>query len=145
MERNRTVLHIDDDPAILRIVSQALKAEECEVVSLSDPTLALQELRKTGARTVVLDIDMPQMDGLTLLKKIKDYDGGIQVIMLTGLVTMDSVLKSLRLGAEACLFKPLHDFQPLRNAVEASFEKIDYWWATLHELKERKSVGQPVG
>jgi DNA-binding NtrC family response regulator len=68
------------------------------------------------------------------LGEIKRHDGGIQVIMLTGLVTMSAALRSFRLGAEACLFKPMDDFAPLVEAVHRTYHKIDGWRQTLEQL-----------
>ncbi len=142
MDRNHTILHVDDDPSILRLVAKRLSKESYDVVSIDDPTKVSKALLKTGARVVLLDIDMPQIDGLTLLKQIKEQDGGIQVIMLTGLVSIHTALLSMRYGAEACLFKPLTDFDPLLTSVQAAFEKIGHWWEALHDLNHRKSEQQ---
>ncbi len=142
MDRSRTILHVDDDPSVHRIVTKALQNENYDVISLEDPTQVSRELLSSGARVVLLDIDMPQIDGLTLLRQIKEQDGGVQVIMLTGFVSMNTVLRSMRWGAEACVFKPLTDFNSLLTAVRASFNKIDFWWDTLHELNQRKSQYQ---
>ncbi|NOY30176.1 MAG: response regulator [Planctomycetes bacterium] len=142
MERNRTILHIDDDPSLLKIVSKKLSLSGYDVRSLDDPKQTSRELITTGARLVLLDIDMPDIDGLTLLEDIKRHDGGIQVIMLTGLVSMTTVLQSMRWGAEACVFKPITDIQPLTTAIDAAFEKIDRWWSSLDELNLRKSGNQ---
>jgi len=139
MHQNRTILHVDDDPSLHRLVDKTLSDEGYEVISIDDPTQALRKLLKTGARVVLLDIDMPEVDGLTLLKQIKEQDGGIQVIMLTGLVSMNTVLQSMRWGAEACVFKPLTNMQPLKSAVSAAFNKIESWWKTLHDFNDRKA------
>jgi len=144
MERNRTILHIDDDPSLLKIVSKKLSLSGYDVHSLEDPKKTSRELITTGARLVLLDIDMPDIDGLTLLEDIKRHDGGIQVVMLTGLVSMTTVLQSMRWGAEACVFKPITDLQPLTTAIDAAFEKIDRWWNSLDELNLRKSGNQQV-
>lgn len=136
MKRDRrTILHIDDDPAILRFVRAGLAKKGYDVVSLSDPTEAPKKLLETDASVVVLDIDMPQIDGLSLLKQLKSQDGGVQVVMLTGLVSMSTVLRSMRYGAEACVFKPLSDMSPLLHSIEACFVKLDVWWDTLLELR----------
>jgi DNA-binding NtrC family response regulator len=81
---------------------------------------------------------MPHVDGLQLLADIKRHDGGIQVVMLTGLVTLSSALRSFRLGAEACLFKPIDDFGPLVESIHRTFRKIDGWWWTLEQLSGRR-------
>jgi DNA-binding NtrC family response regulator len=87
---------------------------------------------------VILDIDMPGINGLDLLREIKAYDGGIQVIMLTGMVSLSTLLQSFRWGAEACIFKPLGDLDPLLEALEDTFRKINRWWTALEELSQRR-------
>ena len=139
MDRNRTILHVDDDPAVLRLVSSQLNKEGYEVICRDDSREASATLLGTGARVVLLDIDMPHIDGLTLLNELKKQDGGVQVIMLTGLVSMSTVLQSMRWGAEACVFKPLTDFNPLLAALRSAFENIDRWWQTLDDLQDRRT------
>ncbi|MBC8354705.1 MAG: response regulator [Planctomycetes bacterium] len=137
---SRTVLHIDDDPQVLRMIRHQLKGLGYEVVSLDNPSKAVGMLLKNEYRVVILDIDMPGYNGLDVLRQIKKQDGGIQVIMLTGFVSMTVVLQSLRWGAEACFFKPLTDVKPLASAVEEAFAKLDRWWETLRDLTNRKRL-----
>ncbi|MDA7977711.1 MAG: response regulator [Pirellulales bacterium] len=136
MNRDRkTVLHIDDDPAILRLVKAGLTKEGYEVISLDDPMLASQKMLETDANVVLLDVDMPSVDGLTLLKQLKSQDGGVQVIMITGIVSISTVLRSMRYGAEACVFKPITDLSPLLKCLDAAFVKLDHWWNSLLTLR----------
>lgn len=137
----REILHIDDDPALLRLVASRLKPFDIRVVSLTDPTEVPEFLLKSDIRVGVFDIDMPQMSGLELLRQIKEQDGGIQVIMLTGVVSMSSVLRSLRWGAEACLFKPVTEIEPLVLSIESALAKVQRWWLALQELKQRQADG----
>lgn len=132
----KLVLHVDDDPDMLALVSRHLENDGCKVISLSDPTRALAELNRCGARVVLLDIDMPQIDGLTLLREIKRRDAGILVTMCTGMVSISTVLMSTSLGAEGLIFKPMRDLQKVTDAVDFSFKKIARWWDTLAEWKE---------
>lgn len=138
---NRSVLHIDDDPGILRLFHHQLTKLGYDVTSLDDPSLALTELLKNGYGVVLLDINMPQVNGVDLLRQIKRQDGGTQVIMLTGLVSMSTTLQSMRWGAEACLFKPMEDITPLADAIDGAFAKIERWWETLRDLTNRKRHG----
>ena len=134
----RRVMHVDDDVQFARIVRRKLETAGIEVQSVHDPEQVLDELLLSDCRVVILDIDMPSTTGMELLQQIKQQDGGVQVVMLTGIVTMSTVLQSMRCGAEACVFKPIHDADRLLTAVKACFEKIDRWWQALQELKERK-------
>ena len=138
--KNRVVLHVDDDPMILSLVCKKLNDKGYKVVSLEDSSRVLNRLLETDCRVVLLDIDMPGINGLDLLQRIKEHDGGIQVLMLTGLVSMTTVLESMRRGAEACFFKPINDFEPLISCLDMTFTKLDRWWKTLRELNERKYI-----
>jgi len=138
MRGDRSILHIDDDPQVTRIVAERLQLHGYQVTSLNDPYQAIATLSQMRFRVVLLDIDMPQLNGLDLLHEIKRYDGGIQVIMLTGMVTLTAVLESFRSGAEACFFKPLVSLDPLLEALGDTFRKIDRWWGTLADLSERR-------
>jgi DNA-binding response OmpR family regulator len=141
MNYRKTILHVDDDPQLTRLVAQHLRPLGYEVTSLNDPTQALQVLSESHHRLVLLDIDMPHVNGLDLLRQIKHAYGGSQVIMLTGLVSTQTLLQSYRWGAEFCIFKPLTSVAPLLEAVEAVFRKIDHWWSALEELsRQRRSV-----
>ena len=138
VNERRTILHIDDDPAILRLVAQQLEAEGYEVVSSSAPGDIESLLLASNARVCLLDISMPDADGLELLKQIKQYDGGVQVVMLTGLVSINSVLDSHRNGAEALCFKPILSFEPLFEMLRDAFRKDERWRQTLDELRVRR-------
>jgi len=140
MKYNKTVVHIDDDPAILKIVERKLEQHGIPVLSVPSPLNAISVITQIGARVVLLDIDMPGKDGLTLLREIKRYDAGIQVIMCTGMVSLNTVLRATSLGAEACIFKPIHDLNEITAAVDRAFEKIDHWWIALHDWIDRREA-----
>ncbi|PQO42966.1 hypothetical protein C5Y93_24910 [Blastopirellula marina] len=135
---DKKVLHVDDDPQILRLVHRQLSSAGFEVISLDQPEKAMKTLVDSSIRVCILDIEMPRINGLDLLRDIKQYDGGIQVVMLTGLVTLSTVLDSMRFGAEGCLFKPVDDFEPLIETLRAAFAKNARWWSALHDLKQRQ-------
>jgi len=142
-DRSRNLLHIDDDPDMLRLVAAKLRTRGFQVHSLDDPRQAQRALLSRDCRVVLLDVDMPTINGLELLRLIKEHDGGIQVILLTGLVSMNTVLESMRLGAEACLFKPIHDFDELYEVLDATYAKVGRWWRTLQDLADRSRAQIP--
>jgi len=140
MKYNKTVVHVDDDPAILKIVHRKLENHGIPVVSVPSPLDAISAITQIGARVVLLDIDMPGKDGLTLLREIKRFDAGIQVIMCTGMVSLSTVLRATSLGAEACIFKPIHDLNEINTAVDRAFERIDRWWIALEDWIDRREA-----
>lgn len=146
----KAILHVDDDPVFTRLVAQRLSAIGYEVTSLNDPTQTIRVLNDSYHRLVLLDIDMPamggkpNMSGLNLLRQIKSECGGVQVIMLTGTVSMQTLLQSYRWGAEFFVFKPLESMRPLVTAVETVFQKIDHWWLAMEHLGKERRAGHPV-
>lgn len=139
-DSQRLVLHVDDDENFLKLTKHRLSNKGYSVDSLNRPEQALKYLLNSNCRVCILDIDMPRLNGLELLQEIKAYDGGIQVIMVTGLVSQMTVLESLRGGAEACFFKPMPNFDPLLEALDATFVKVERWWQCLHDLKNRRQT-----
>ncbi len=134
------VLHVDDDPSVTRLVATLLGRAGIEVTSINDPTTAIDTIVRDNFRVVVLDMDMPEIDGLNLLQQVKKHDGGIQVIMLTGIVTTTVALESMRLGANDCLFKPLKESGELIEAIADAFDRIERWRHRLRYLAERRKA-----
>src|SRR5690349_14981469 len=124
IKTDRLLLHIDDDRLVTELLHERLAAHGFATIQVNDPTNVVDLLARHHCRVVLLDVQMPQVNGLEVLKQIKHYDGGILVVMLTGLVSMTTVLESMRRGAEACHFKPVTDILPLVVALNAAFEKI---------------------
>ena len=137
LETSKNVLHVDDDPDMLKLISKQLSGE-FQVHSMLDPTKAIGHLVQTGCRLVILDIQMGEHNGLDLLRTIKRLDGDILVVMLTGLVSIESVLVSMRDGAEACFFKPLERPEELMRTMKQSAEKVERWHRSVNELLERR-------
>lgn len=133
-------MHVDDDPAILRIVERLLSKRGYNVISVSDPNVAIETMQAHSIKLVITDLDMPGKSGLELLQEIKDIDGSIQVLMLTGMVSMSTILKATRLGAEECQFKPIEDYEEIGNAADRAYEKMLRWWRTLREWKARQKA-----
>lgn len=127
------ILIVDDEEQILEMIRRNLNLEGYEVQGEKDPKLALERIKKENFKIVVTDIKMPGMSGVELLKKIKEIDGTIQVIMITGYVEMNLLVSSLSNGANDCIFKPL-DLDQLQQAIDDSIEKLERWRRKLGEL-----------
>lgn len=132
------VLHIDDDPAVTRLVTRMLQKKGLQAAELNDPHHALDVILTHDYRVILLDIDMPGINGMELLTSIKRRDGGVNVIVLTGLVSQATALMAMRRGALACLFKPINDIQPIIEAVRLAYDNTNRWWRTLRQLSDMK-------
>jgi len=129
------ILVVDDDPSVLRTLSFFLRASGFAVQTCSDPQEALELVLGRGFHIVVLDISMPQMDGVALLKKIKEFDPFIQVIMVSAYATVDRCVRCLELGANDFVEKPFEDLAKLREVIENTTRKLERWQGVLGHLQ----------
>ena len=136
---NIKVLVVDDEPEITESLVRILKMEGYDAAGVTNPLVALDMVKKENYLIVVSDIQMPEMRGTELLQKIKEYNGMIQVIIITGFVTIDNILTCLRRGANDCFFKPLKNSEALLGAVGVAKEKLVRWENIIGELVKMKA------
>src|SRR5579864_4218372 len=97
---------VDDDKNILASVTMLLEQEGYHVKSFSDPAAALTALTTSPPDLAVLDIKMPRMDGLELLRRLRQADADLPVIFLTSKDEEIDELMGLNAGADDYIRKP---------------------------------------
>jgi DNA-binding response OmpR family regulator len=115
MLTGKTALVIDDEPGIRLLASRALKAAGCEVHDAADGNAGLKILERTAIDVVIIDIIMPEKEGVETIMEIKRRWPNIKVIAISGggRIGPDSFLRLAEgLGADATMKKPL-SFQEL--------------------------------
>jgi CheY-like chemotaxis protein len=106
MEKKIQVLIVDDEVRFARNVSRLLEKDRFDVCVSHNGLDALEKVHKSRPDVVVLDIRMPEMDGIETLLAMKHLDPEIQVIILTGHADMETGILAIREGAFDYLFKP---------------------------------------
>jgi len=119
---NKRVLLVDDDEGVLALLSATIERGGYATRCVENAKDALKALGEELFPVVISDIMMPDMDGLTLLKKIKEINPEIQVIMITAHATVDAAIMALRNSATSFLKKPF-DPDDLVSQTEEAFEK----------------------
>jgi EAL domain-containing protein (putative c-di-GMP-specific phosphodiesterase class I) len=106
-EDSPVVLLVEDDDALLRIQERVLVRNGFRVVAAPDGQAALQALAKQSFDLVLSDIDMPGVNGLALLERVRRVDLDVPVVLVTGAPSMESALSAIENGALKYLVKPV--------------------------------------
>ena len=117
------ILVVDDEANVRELLSVVLGRDGYEVTAAPDGAQALALFRKGQTDLVLQDLKMPGMDGLTLLKSLKEISPTIPVIMLTAFATWDSAVEAMRLGAYDYLKKPFDNDQ-VRYTVQRAILRL---------------------
>jgi putative two-component system response regulator len=120
--RERIVI-VDDEPGIRRLLRAQLASLPYEILEARDAAEAMALAAEEPRPALVLsDIEMPGLSGVELLKRLKELDPNVQVVMVTGLQTLETVRLCLREGAYDYIVKPF-DPDDLLNTVERAVER----------------------
>lgn len=119
MSKKYSILVIDDEIEILDMLSRFLNRNpNFTVQTFSNPVSALSSINNnTKYDLVLLNIMMPQMNGLDVLEKLKEINSDQKVIMMTAYSTLDKVLKSHKIGATNYVMKPFSSLDSLEKKV----------------------------
>ncbi|KPK17486.1 MAG: hypothetical protein AMJ67_13290 [Betaproteobacteria bacterium SG8_41] len=101
------VLVVDDDEVVRRCHLRSLCGTECVTQGAFSGTDALQAMERDPFDVVLLDLRMPGLDGMTVLKTIKEKWPDSEVIVITGYPSIDSAKEAVRLGAYDYIPKPV--------------------------------------
>ena len=113
-----SIVIIDDETEILNVLSRFLtRNPNFSVSTYSNPITALSSISNSKIDLVLLDIMMPQMNGLEVLEKLKANNSEQKVIMMTAYSTLDKVLKSHKEGATNYVMKPFDSLQILEKKI----------------------------
>lgn len=107
---NKTILIVDDEKDLCTILSDSLSRDRYRVVTAFNGKMGLQLLKKEKPDLILLDIKMPGMDGIEVLRKIKKMKKEIVVIMFTAYGTLETARKAMKLGAYDYVTKPVDLF-----------------------------------
>jgi len=103
---NVKIMVIDDEPSVLESFKMILKIKDYDVATFPDGASALAQLEKGKYDVAFIDYKLPGMDGLEVLKKIKESDPDVEVIIVTAYATESSHANAITLGALEYLRKP---------------------------------------
>ena len=137
------VLLVDDEERFLKTTKALLEKQECNVFTATDGWQGLDQLKQKRIDVVILDVKMPGIDGIEVLRRIKESHPLVEVIMLTGHSTMDSAINGLKLGAFDYLTKPC-DLSELKLKLKAAHEKRTAMLDKIQKAKIDRIISHPM-
>ncbi len=119
------VLLVDDEEEFVETLAQRLEVRDLDVSTALNGADALERLEDREIDVVVLDLQMPGVDGLQVLRSIKERKPLIEVIMLTGHATVETAIEGMKLGAFDFLIKPTETEELLEKIARAFGRKSE--------------------
>ncbi len=129
------VLVVDDDKELKTTICELLKGKHFQVAEATDGVEALECIKKNRPDLVIMDVNMPRLDGLTTLKRIKESDPSIIVIIMTAYSTIEDAVQAVKDGAYNYLAKPIKH-TAIVEMVERALE--------AHQMIRRMAFSAPV-
>jgi excisionase family DNA binding protein len=120
-DSRQRVLVVDDEASIRDLLAKTLALAEYEVDTAGDGSAALDRLRERRGSydLMIADLRMPGMDGLTLIREVKQINANLPIIIITGFSTESSAIEAVNLGVAGYLTKPFRVPQVLAAAAKA--------------------------
>ena len=134
------VLLIDDEKEFLEVMSERMQTRDSDVTTASSARDALALVDKESYDAIILDLQMPEMDGLQALERLKAINPDLQVILLTGHATVEKGVQAMKLGATDVLEKPA-DIQTLTEKIRKAHARKIILVEKENEAKIRAILG----
>lgn len=116
------ILLVDDEEDFRKTLANRLRKRKLEVIEAESGPAALEFFSGQAVDVVVLDVRMPGMDGIQVLKRMKETKPLVEVIMLTGHASVESGIEGMRLGAFDYLMKPC-DINELILKIQDAYQR----------------------
>lgn len=118
------VLLVDDEEEFLEIMAERMRARGMDVTTTDSAAKAISMMEKKDFDAIVMDFQMPGMDGMEALKAIKDKRPEQQIILLTGYATVEKTVDAMKIGATDFLEKPADIDLLSKKIKQAKADKI---------------------
>jgi len=135
------VLVVDDDQQVCKTVSMILEEHGYHVQSFSQPRQALQAIRKRPFDIGLIDIKMPDLNGLELVERIKEEDPRVAILVMTAYPDIQTAAETMRLGSRDYITKPFREEQ-LLGSVERIAQEMGLIYTNEQELN--RLIGQRI-
>lgn len=139
----RQILIVDDEPGYAQTLCERLEPRGYAARACTDPAEALVLFRAEPVAVVLLDLWMPGIDGIEVLRRIKRIRPLTEVILLTGHAAPDSAVEAVRLGIFEYLTKD-SSFESLTNKIDAALARFDMHHDRIEQARRAAQDRDPI-
>jgi DNA-binding NtrC family response regulator len=142
----KKILIADDEKNMIWAMKRALKNEDYKIITASDGKEAVEKFKKEDPDLILLDLRMPEMNGMEALREIKKEDSKIPVIMITAHGTMESAIEAMKIGALDYISKPF-EIEELKVQIRKALDigdmtkQIEFLTEELREKTGKVIIG----
>ena len=129
---DKTILIIDDDSAVRQSLADYLVDLDYRVVTAENGRIGLEVFEREKVDLVLVDLRMPEVDGLEVLSRISRINSEMPLIVVSGTGVIADAVEALHQGAWDYVLKPIEDFSVLRHAIDSAFDKARLRRENLH-------------
>jgi DNA-binding NtrC family response regulator len=133
------ILLVDDEEDFVETLAERMRSRDMDVTTCTSAVEALEKADLESFDAIVLDLQMPGMNGIEALKTIKEKNAKLQVILLTGQATVEKTIEAMKLGALDLLEKPA-DIEMLTEKIKKASSKKMVLVNKEHEDKIKKII-----
>jgi len=147
MKTRGKIFLLDDEELIVTVLSKALRKEGYEIVAETETRGIIAKIKSADPDLLLMDIRMPERDGIDILKELKEDGMQTPVVMLTADDTAETAVKAMKLGAADYLTKPFNTDEVkivIGNIIEKENlrEEVDYLRKAYSQVIDREMVGE---
>jgi len=153
-EAKATILSIDDDYAVRSVIRSHLENFGYHVIEAEDGAVGLNQFRTHNPDVVLVDLRMPGVDGLEVLKTVVQESPDTPVIVVSGTGVLADAIETLQMGAWDYILKPIIDMASLDHTIQKSIEQVrlrkdkqkyqKYLETSLKKIKEDEEAGRKI-
>lgn len=134
MPVNHPILHVDEDLRTSDALAELMMPHGYRLQAVDDPRKAFESIVDGGYWVVVLNVELTSIDAFELLKEIKAYNAGVQVIVISEMLSVEQLVQARTSGAEAVVLRPLQNHGLLLELLDETFRRLNRWRDMLDDV-----------
>ena len=140
------LLVVDDEPNVLYSIQKQFQTDHLEVQVAQTGRQALEAIQASRPHVVILDVRLPDVSGLEVFDRIREFDARLPVILITACAATETAIEAMKRGAFEYLLKPV-DFHQLREVVRRALElsRFRHVPAVFGDEKRATAVERIIG